>query len=323
MFLVCGEILFDFFVEPEHGNLPRQVDFKAIAGGSPFNVAVGLSRLGIEAALLTGISTDFLGKQLRQVLEEEGVSTRYLAPVDAATTLSLISLDEQGIPHYSFHGQCGADRQLLPSHIPALDKGIRGIHVGSYSLVVSPAADTLYGLVAGAPQDLLITLDPNIRLTVEPDLEKWRKQIGDFARYAHIIKVSEEDLALLYPDEDAATVACGWLRDRCQLVLLTRGEQGVSVFTRGLGNWSHPGRPIIPVDTVGAGDTFQAALITFLVEQGLDSPASLAVLERSHIDAMLAFATEAAALTCLRRGPDLPRRHELSQSNIKLQPVTP
>lgn len=323
MFLVCGEVLFDFFIEPTHSSLPRQVAFKAIAGGSPFNVAMGLSRLGVESALLTGISTDFLGKQLRQVLEEEGISTYYLASVGAATTLSLISLDEQGIPHYSFYGQSGADRQLLPSHIPALDKGVRGIHVGSYSLVVFPAADTLYGLVASAPQDLLITLDPNIRLNVEPDLEKWQKQIGAFARYAHIIKVSEEDLALLYPREDVATVASSWLRDQCQLVLLTRGEQGVSVFTRSLGNWSHPGRSIVPIDTVGAGDTFQAALITFLVEQGFDSPASLALLEHSHIDAMLAFATEAAALTCSRRGPDLPQRHELSPPNAKLQSTTP
>ncbi|WP_082766009.1 carbohydrate kinase family protein [Azotobacter vinelandii] len=322
MFLVCGEMLFDFFVEPIHSSLPRQAAFKAIAGGSPFNVAVGLSRLGVEAALLTGISTDFLGKQLRQVLEEEGVSTRYLAPVDASTTLSLISLDEQGIPHYSFYGQSGADRQLFPSHIPALDEGIRGVHVGSYSLVVSPIADTFYKLVASVPQDLLITLDPNVRLNVEPDLAKWKKQIEAFARHAHIIKTSEEDLALLYPHEDVATVACSWLRDQCQLVLLTQGEQGVSVFTRTLGNWSHPGRSIIPVDTVGAGDTFQAALITFLVEQGLDSPVALELLGRSHIDAMLAFATEAAALTCLRRGPDLPRRHELSQPNTKLQPVT-
>ncbi|SER71945.1 pfkB family carbohydrate kinase [Azotobacter beijerinckii] len=88
MFLVCGEVLFDFF-ESAHGNLPRQITFKAIAGGSPFNVAVGLSRLGIEAALLTGISTDFLGKQLRQVLEEEGVSTRYLASCGRSNDVKL------------------------------------------------------------------------------------------------------------------------------------------------------------------------------------------------------------------------------------------
>ncbi|MBB3105148.1 carbohydrate kinase family protein [Azomonas macrocytogenes] len=313
MFLVCGEALFDLFVDVESSTLPKQVGFNAVAGGSPFNVAVGLSRLGVEAALLTGLSNDFLGSQLRHVLVEEGVSTRYLVPLEAtSTTLSLVALDAQGVPCYSFYGQAGADSRLQLSQVPELGSEVRGIHVGSYSLVVSPTADTLYDIVAKASRNLLITLDPNVRLNVEPDLGIWRKRIAAFARHAHIIKVSEEDLLLLYPHEDPATIACNWLLDRCQLVLMTRGKEGASAFTRSFGNWSHPGRPLIAVDTVGAGDTFQAALIAFLVENGWDSPAALASLERSSIDAMLAFATEAAALTCMRRGPDLPRRHELS-----------
>ncbi len=322
MFLVCGEALFDLFVDPALSELPRQVQFKAIAGGSPFNVAVGLSRLGVESALLTGISTDFLGQQLRQVLEEEGVSTRYLVPLEAATTtLSLVAVDGQGVPHYSFYGHAGADRQLRPEQVPALGSDVRGIHVGSYSLVVQPTADSLFGLVEKVSQELLITLDPNVRLNVEPDLDVWRERIGAFGRHAHIIKVSEEDLELLYPGQDPEAMAAGWLAHQCQLVFLTRGENGVTVFSREHGRWSCPAHTLTPVDTVGAGDTFQAALITYLAEHGFDQPSLIGKLERAHIDNMVAFAVGAAALTCQRRGPDLPRRHELAQPVGKAQPL--
>ena len=311
MFLVGGEALFDLFIDPQTSLLPNRVGLNAVAGGSPFNVAVGLSRLGVKSGLLTGLSIDYLGKQLRQVLQDEGVSTSYLVELDAPTTLSMVTVNEQGSPHYSFYGEAGADRQLDRDHLPELGAEVRGVHVGSYSLVVQPTADALYKLVADASKERLITLDPNVRLNVEPDVALWRKQIATFAQHAHIIKVSEEDLNLLYPDEPLETVVRGWLRDQCQWILLTQGEKGVRVFTRSLGSWLHPGRPLKPVDTVGAGDTFQAAVIAFLTEQGLDHPASVANLEREGIEAMLAFACEAAALTCTRRGPDLPRRHEL------------
>lgn len=314
MFLVCGEALFDLFVDHSQSKLPREIQFKAVAGGSPFNVAVGLSRLGTPSALMTGVSTCFLGQQLRQVLEAEGVSTNYLVSLDAATTtLSVVAVNEQGIPSYCFYGHTGADRHVRPEALPALGSEIRGIHLGSYSLVVSPTSDSLYQLVSNAGQELLITLDPNVRLNVEPSLEVWRQKIDAFAQKAHIIKVSEEDLALLYPGANLEAIAQGLLNERCRLVFLTQGERGVTLFTRHHGQWSRPARPITPVDTVGAGDTFQAALITYLLEQGFDHPAALDALTPAHLEALLRFALEASALTCLRSGPDLPRRHELQQ----------
>jgi len=315
MFLVCGEALFDLFVDPAQSKLPREIPFKAIAGGSPFNVAVGLSRLGVKSALMTGVSTCFLGKQLQQVLEDEGVSTDYLVPLEeATTTLSLVAVDARGVPSYCFYGQSGADRKLLPSDLPKLSSDIRGIHLGSYSLVVSPTSESLYQLVSNASKDLLITLDPNVRLNVEPDLNVWRQKIEAFAKHAHIIKVSEEDLELLYPGADLEQIAHSLLSSQCRLVFLTQGERGVTLFSHQHDRWSCAAHKITPVDTVGAGDTFQAALITYLVEQGFDTPEQLDQLSRAHLDAMLSFALAASALTCQRSGPDLPRRHELAQA---------
>ena len=112
MYLVCGEALFDFFSENDASGLASKVNFKAIAGGSPFNVAVGLRRLGVDAALLAGLSTDYLGRRLQQVLQEEGVRPDYLLDFAAPTTLAMVAVGADGSPHYSFRGEGCADRQL-------------------------------------------------------------------------------------------------------------------------------------------------------------------------------------------------------------------
>ena len=102
MYLVCGEALFDFFAQADSREQANRVDFKAIAGGSPFNVAVGLRRLGVEAGLFAGLSTDYLGRRLKRVLMDEGVSEQFLLDVDAPTTLAMVALDTSGSPAYSF-----------------------------------------------------------------------------------------------------------------------------------------------------------------------------------------------------------------------------
>ena len=309
MYLVCGEALFDVFIQDD-GARSSELAFKAIAGGSPFNVALGLRRMGVDSALFTGISSDSLGQRLRRVLGEEGVSDAYLIASDAPTTLAMVGVDAHGSPQYSFRGEGCADRQLRPEHLPVLDEQVRGLHVGSYSLVVQPVADTLLELVQREHGQRLISLDPNVRLNPAPDIALWRKRVEAFATYAHLIKVSEEDLQLLYPDQDPQHVAAGWLGERCQLVFLTHGSDGASVHSRH-GRWSVPAVAVQTRDTVGAGDTFQAALISYLIRHGLDSPNALATLSREHIDAMLRFAVKAAALTCSRVGPDLPYLHDL------------
>jgi len=311
MYLVCGEALFDFFSGNDVSGPASNVDFKAIAGGSPFNVAVGLRRLGVEAAMLAGLSTDYLGRRLLQVLQNEGVRQDYLLDFDAPTTLAMVAVGANGSPQYSFRGEGCADRQLQPHHLPALGPQVRGLHVGSYSLVVQPIADTLLALVRRESGRRLISLDPNVRLNPAPDIALWRSRIATLVELADLIKVSDEDLHLLYPGQDPAEVIEGWLQHRCPLVFLTRGGHGATVFSRHHGSWSVPALTVKVADTVGAGDTFQAALIAWLTEQQLDSIEGLAQLSRVQIDGMLKFAMQAAALTCSKTGPDLPYRHQL------------
>ena len=311
MYLVCGEALFDFFSENDVNAQASKVNYKAIAGGSPFNVAVGLRRLGIDVALFAGLSSDYLGRRLQQVLQDEGVRPDYLQDFDAPTTLAMVAVGADGSPHYSFRGEGCADRQLLPGHLPELGAEVRGLHIGSFSLVVQPIADTLLALVRRESGKRLISLDPNVRLNPEPNIELWRERINTLVEHADLIKVSDEDLNLLYPERDPQSVIHGWLEHRCQLVFLTRGGQGATVFSRRHGSWSAPACMVVMADTVGAGDTFQAALIAWLTEQQLDSVEGLQRLSREQIDAMLTFAVSAAALTCGKTGPDLPYRHQL------------
>ncbi|KPW41669.1 MULTISPECIES: carbohydrate kinase family protein [Pseudomonas syringae group] len=311
MFLVCGEALFDIFTRADDSGSLNRLGFDAIAGGSPFNVAIGLRRLGVEAGFFAGLSTDYLGRRLRAVLEKETVNTDHLVEFDAPTTLAMVAVGSDGSPTYSFRGDGCADRQLRLEHLPELDAQVRGIHVGSFSLVVQPIADTLLALVARESTKRLISLDPNVRLNPAPDIQRWRSQVAAFAEHAHLIKVSDEDLHLLYPDSDPQKIAEGWLGKRTQLVIVTRGTQGASVFTRQHGTWSVPAKTVVTADTVGAGDTFQAALLTFLSERQLDTPQGLSTLSRETLDEMLNFAVGAAALTCTKVGPDLPYRHQL------------
>ena len=311
MYLVCGEALFDFFAQSPESMATGQVDFRAIAGGSPFNMAVGLRRLGVDTALFAGLSTDYLGRRLKQVLVNEGVSTEYLHDLDAPTTLAMVALDASGSPAYSFRGEGCADRQLHGHHLPLLGPEVRGVHVGSFSLVVQPVGDTLLALVKRESGQRLISLDPNVRLNPEPDIERWRQRISELIPYADVIKVSDEDLELLYPGQDAQQIARSWLNHRCQLVFLTRGSQGASVFSREHGQRSVPASLVQVADTVGAGDTFQAAVIAWLTGHGLDSIEGVQGLSALQLDALLDFASRAAALTCSKTGPDLPYRAQL------------
>lgn len=310
MYLVCGEALFDVF-SLENSNRNSELGFTAIAGGSPFNVAVGLRRLGVESALFGGLSSDYLGARLRRVLEEERVDCRYVVTSDAPTTLAMVGLDANGSAQYQFRGEGCADRQVTLAHLPELDERVRGLHVGSYTLVVQPVADTLMALVERERDRRLISLDPNVRLNPQPDVALWRRQVEAFAGHAHVIKASEEDIALLYPGRETRDVARGWLNERCRLVFITHGADGASVHCAH-GSWQRPADTSLPVcDTVGAGDTFQAAVLAYLARLGADSPAGVAKLPHETIDAILAYAIHAAAITCSRTGPNLPFEHEL------------
>jgi len=307
MFLVCGEALFDVFAT---GETPTGLAMDARIGGSPFNVAVGLARLGRPVAFLSQLSRGFLGERLMRALAAEGVDTSTVQRSDAPTTLSLIGVDARGVPAYAFYGEGCADRLLDARALDALPPGVKAIHVGSYATVVGRTAETQRTLVERMQGRALVAYDPNIRLNVEPRLEVWRAQIDWMLPRTQLLKVSDEDLGLVWPGLAPADFAERALAQGVKLVVVTRGAEGALGWTAAARAEAAP-VPVTVIDTVGAGDTFQAALLTWLAEHDALSVAALAALTNDALRDALGFAARAAAITCSRRGADMPRRSEL------------
>lgn len=308
MILVCGEALFDLFAE-DGGD--GQLTLDARIGGSPFNVAVGLARLEVPVAYFGGLSRDFFGRRLKAALETEGVDTSLVVDSDALTTLSVVGLDASGSPAYSFYGEGAADRLVTPGDLPALAEGIDTIHLGSFSALVPPVGDALLHLVRREHGRRLVAYDPNIRPTVVADLAAWRGRLDDLLPHVDLLKISAEDAQTLYPGTDPAELARDWLARGPALVVVTRGREGASAFTA-TSTASVAGRPVAVADTVGAGDTFQAALLARLGDTAARSRAALSSLEADALADLLDYAGRASAITCTRRGADLPRRAELA-----------
>jgi fructokinase len=307
MFLVCGEALYDVYIDRE---TPTGLALDARVGGSPYNVAVGLARLGQPAGFLGGLSQDALGARLMAAMAAEGVETRFVRQTPKHVTLAMVGLGPDGAARYSFYNEGAADRAITPDDLPD-PAGLAGVHFGSYTLVVEPTGSSFLVLgrrarAAGA----LVSLDPNLRLAIEPDLGRWRHRVAAFAATADLVKASAEDIAALHPGRPPEAVARDWIAGGAALAVVTLGGEG-ALAVSAAGTLHVPGRSVAVIDTVGAGDSFQAALLAALAEMGRASPAGLRALSAVELRRALGFAAEAAALTCTRRGADLPRRADL------------
>ena len=310
MLMVCGEALLDVFAA---GETSTGMTLDAKVGGSPFNLAVGLARLGQPAAFFGAVSTGFAGERLMRALAAEGVDSRTVVRNAAPTTLSLIGLDAHGVPSYAFYGEGCADRLLHAADLARVPSNITGLLIGSFATVVEPIASTLRALVArerDRERGALIAYDPNIRLNVEPDLQRWRDQLAWMLPRTDLLKVSDEDLGLLQPGIAPEAFATEALAQGVAAVVITRGARGALGWTAHASATTAP-VPVPVIDTVGAGDTFQAALLTWLAEHAALNANALGGLTHSELHDALGFAARAAAITCSRRGADMPRRCEV------------
>ncbi len=308
--IVCGEALFDVF---RTGSTSSGMSLDARVGGSPFNVAVGLARLAQSVAFFGALSRDAFGDFLAGVLASEGIDTSTVVRTGAPTTLSMVSLDEHGVPSYAFDGEGRADRQLSIGALECVPEGARAIHLGSYATVVEPIAGTLRALVDRERSKALIAYDPNVRLNVVSDPATWRRAVEWMLPRTDLLKVSEDDLRVLAPDASPEAFAAHALSAGVALVVLTRGPEGATGWTRDT-EATVPAAPVQVIDTVGAGDTFQAALLTSLAERGALEREALVSLAGAGVREVLGFAARAAAITCSRRGADMPRRADLAAS---------
>ncbi|MBC8130413.1 MAG: carbohydrate kinase [Rhizobiaceae bacterium] len=309
MFLSCGDALFDVFAEP--GEDVSRLSLNAVVGGSPLNVALGLSRLGHRTGFFTKVSTDLFGQRIRAFMEREGIDQRFLVPTDRNTTLAIVSLSKSGSAAYSFYIDGTADRSVEPGDVPDDLEAIEAIHVASYSTVTEPTASALVRLIDREKDRRFISYDPNIRASIEPDLDLWRAKVAEMVPRAALVKASDEDLEQLYPGRSPETVAGDWVAAGAALAVVTLGPNGAIGLSASGAAVSVPGRTVAVVDTVGAGDTFQAATLARLKETHSLSRKALNAFTSAELTDVLDFAIKAAAVTCSRRGADLPRRADL------------
>lgn len=289
--LVVGEALIDLVPAPGGSLTPSP-------GGAPANVAAGVSRLGAGAAFAGTLSTDAFGGLLRRRLEDAGVDLALCEESDRPTALAVASPRPHGT-RYDFHLHDTATFRLTP-RTRGLD-GFGAVYVGGLSAVVQPAAEAVLATARAAARETVLAVDPNVREDRSLDPKDALHRLRELCGLAHLVKASDEDAALLWPEESPAA-ACRRLAAGGRLVVLTRGAHGSTAFLPGAAPVRVPAVPVEVVDTIGAGDAFMAALLAGLPRPG-SRPADLAppvVLDLLH------RAATAAAAVCGRAGAALP-----------------
>ncbi len=314
MFLVCGEAVIDLFQETG-GKLGAEsgadLAFAGQPAGSPFNVAVGLARMGCAASFFTGLSRDAFGAAIRARLSDEGVEHGFAPRTLRPTILSFVLKHADETPAYAFYGHDGADFDVTEADLPLpVPSTIHAVHAGGFPTAISPAKEAYATLLRAAARDRFVSFDPNVRATLMGDLQAYRTHLEGLLPSLDLIKASTEDVAALYPGADMRTIPARWLEQGAACVVLTDGANGAAASGR-FGSVTSEGVAVAIVDSVGAGDSFMAALLAQLDEQRLVTRGGLRHADAAGIKTALGFANRAAAITCTRRGANPPRRAEV------------
>ena len=305
MIICCGEALIDM--------LPRTTTagedaFSPYAGGSVFNTALALGRLGLKTGFFTGLSSDMFGDILRQALDKSGVDHGYCATLDLHTTLAFVRL-VNGQASYAFFDENTAGRMITEAHLPALGDDVEALHFGAISLIPDPCGATYESLMRREHGSRVISLDPNIRPGFITDAAKHRARIDRMIAMSDIVKMSDEDLEW-FGMPDMETAARTWLGQGPSLVVFTRGARGAIGFSR-----EHTvevdGVQVTVADTVGAGDTFNAGILASLKRDDLLSKQAMKTLSAEAIRNALRLGAKAAAVTVSRPGANPPWASEI------------
>lgn len=307
MILSCGEALIDM--------LPRtstegEACFAPYAGGAVFNTAVALGRLGAPSAFFSGVSNDMLGEILADSLTASQVDTRYLARSDRPTTVAFVKL-VNGQATYAFYDEGTAGRMLSSAYLPSLPSEISTLFLGGISLVNDPAASTYEALQARDRGSRVTMIDPNIRPGFIAGKEtEYRARIERMIARADIVKLSDEDLRWLEGQGNLTLLARGILARGPKVVFITEGANGARAVTATQDIFV-AAQKVTVIDTVGAGDTFNAGVLAALHKAGALTKAGVATLGDAALTAALSLGTRAAAVTVSRAGANPPWANEL------------
>ena len=313
MILVAGESLIDLIVDPD-GHL------NATPGGGPFNVARTVVRLGHHSRFLGSFSVDPFGELLRAKLADDGVALAMTECVDAPTALAVVSVTGRGVPHYWFH-LIGTASFLLDDDLARreLSDGVSAVHVGSLGLAVDPMATKLEHFITHISTSSIVMVDPNCRPRAVSDRESYCARLRRVLARADLVKASVEDLAYLYPGVEVGSAAVDLLECGSTAVVVTDGPKPTQGFV-GAERIEVRVPDVAVADTLGAGDAFGGALLTWYVEHGAGRKE---LADPALLELAMTAAADVGALACTRPGADPPWRSELSNSSGWGQTSTP
>jgi fructokinase len=295
-----GELLIDFVALETGVSVGEASGFSKAPGGAPANVAVAVSRLGHDSAFIGQVGDDPFGHYLADVLDAEGVDVRGLRfSTEARTTLAFVSLTGEGERDFVFFRHPSADMLFRADQV-ALEvlAGRKIFHFGSITLIGDPSRSaTLMAAQAAHTRGMLISYDPNLRLSLWPSSDAAREGMMRGMNFAHVVKLSEEELEFLTGSQDVSPL---W-RQETQVIAVTRGSKGATLYTR-KGRHEVPGFSVRTLDTTGAGDGFMAGMLVGILERQENYLAQMAEIGR--------FANAVGALATTQYGaiPALPSR---------------
>ncbi|TDD92031.1 carbohydrate kinase [Saccharopolyspora karakumensis] len=307
MIVIGGEALVDLV--PDSSTPDGELGpLHPLLGGGPYNVAIALGRLGVPAAFYAKLSTDQFGDRMLQRLTESEVDTSLVQRGPEPTTLAVVGLEANGSARYSFHTEGTAARFVTDQPLP---DGTTALCLGTLGMVLEPGA-TAYEkvLFREAERGVFIALDPNIRADLIADADAYRARFSSWLPSVGLLKVSDDDAEWLAPGRDVVEAAREWQARGPAAVVLTRGADGLTAVTAD-GEVTVPGRKVDVADTIGAGDTVQAALLAWLHRNGALSPEQVRALDVGQWEQALSFAAAAAAVTVSRPGAEPPWSAEL------------
>jgi fructokinase len=295
---VCGEVLIDLIPDSSGERLPH-------VGGGPANTAKALARLGHNVYFIDGISSDKYGQMSRQELLDDEVKLDLALSSEKPTCLAIVSINESGGASYEFEIDGTATFDFSDSWLPDPSRYKPSVlHIGTLVAVIQPSADVLYDWAMRVAEFAPIVFDPNVRSVVMNDRDTYLAAVERWVAISSVVKVSDDDLAWLYPGQQYADVAGRWINDGAALVVVTRGADGLVGFTAD-GSVEVPGVKVEVADTVGAGDTVGAIIVEAMIEKGILN------LTGDTLKAVLNQAAVAAGITCSRKGAQPPYKHEL------------
>ena len=296
---VCGEVLIDI--------LPTG----PVVGGGPANTAKALARLGYEVDFIDGISTDAYGVSARKELSRDGVGLGLSLTSDKPTCTATVTLDPQGSASYEFLIGGTATFDFHSSWLPDPERLKPSVlHIGTLVTIIEPGASVLFEWAVRVGEFAPIVFDPNIRPSVMSDRAKYAAAVEKWVSISSVVKVSDDDIAWLYPDQSLDVVAHRWIDAGVRCVVITRGAMGLIGFTAS-GMEEVDGVKVEVVDTVGAGDTVGAIVVEGIIKRSVHG------LQGHVLNALLHKAAIAAGITCSRAGAQPPRAHELADAMEK------